>query len=399
LFSILYFTGPKGLASSLEESKYKYKVAFWLEELARTMITFKLAGQTDLPNQRTDKLTAGYLRARKKHFKILVTQYIFIVLFKVIITGGLLLIGGFLVINNQINIGQFVAAEIVIIIILASSEKLIRSLETIYDVLTGLEKIGHVMDIPLDNDEANSIRLNEKAAAIGMELSNFSLQFPRYAEPVLSGINLKITPGEKICVSGSEGSGKTVLLQALSGLYTDFSGALQYNGHSINSLDLGQLRSLIGDDFSMEDLFDGSLGENVSMGRPISDDDILKALHLVGLEEFLKELANGLRTHMVPGGKRIPNSISRRIILSRCFAQNPPILLLDNYPSAIEHSVEELSDMITSKSATWTAVVASNHPAMASRCDRIIIMQKGKIIFDGTWKEVQTKPELAKLYS
>jgi len=182
-------------------------------------------------------------------------------------------------------------------------------------------------------------------------------------------------------------------------MYTDFSGALQYNGHSINSLDLGQLRSLIGDDFSMEDLFDGSLGENVSMGRPISDDDILKALHLVGLEEFLKELANGLRKHMVPGGKRIPNSISRRIILSRCFAQNPPILLLDNYPSAIEHSVEELSDMITSKSATWTAVVASNHPAMASRCDRIIIMQKGKIIFDGTWKEVQTKPELAKLYS
>lgn len=399
LFAILRFTGPRGLDSSLEESKYKYKVAYWLEELARTMNTFKLAGSTELPNRNTDKLTSKYLKARKAHFRVLVVQFVNIVLFKVIITGGLLVIGGFLVIKNQINIGQFVAAEIVIITVLNSSEKLIQSLETIYDVLTGLEKIGGIMDIPLDENSENAIQLDPNCVAIEVELSKLSLQFPLYAEPLLNEVSLKIKQGEKICVSGEEGSGKTVLLQVIGGLYTDFKGGLIYNGHPINSLNLDQLRGLIGDNFSMEDLFDGTLAENVSMGRDyITNQDILHALRLVGLENFVKELPQGLLTHIIPGGKRIPVSIARRIIISRSFAQQPPMLLLDNFPSAIEQRVNELSATITNADAKWTSVVATNHPAMASRCSRILILDKGRIVFDGKWDEVKNHPTYSKLY-
>ena len=399
LFSILRYTGPQGLRTSLEESKYKYKLAYWLEELARTMTTFKLAGFTELPLKRTDKLTTKYLNARKSHFRILVSQFVYVVIFKVLITGGLLVIGGFLVINNQINIGQFVAAEIIIIIVLNSSEKLINSLETIYDVLTGLEKIGAIMDIPLDSCDDNAINLDVNAPGLDVELANLNLQFPQYNEPILHDINLHIKQGEKICISGEEGSGKTVLLQVLGGLYTDFKGALLFNGHPIGSLNLDMLRSLIGDNFNMEDLFDGTLAENVSMGREyISHNDIMKALEMVGLGDFLKELPEGLLTHIVPGGRRIPVSISRRIILSRSFAQRPPLLLLDNFPATIEHRVEQLSELITSDNTLWTAVVASNHTAMASRCSRIIVMEKGRIAFDGTWQEVNKIPKYKKLY-
>jgi ABC-type bacteriocin/lantibiotic exporter with double-glycine peptidase domain len=399
LFAILRFTGPKGLDSSLEESKYKYKVAYWLEELARTMNTFKLAGLTELPNKRTDRLTSKYLKARKDHFRVLVSQFIYIVIFKVVITGGLLVIGGFLVINNQINLGQFVAAEIIIIIVLNSAEKLIQSLETIYDVLTGLEKIGAIMDIPLDENSTESIVIDMKSPGLEVEISKLHLQFPAYNEPVLHDINLKIKQGEKICISGEEGSGKTVLLQVLSGLYTDFKGSLIYNGHPIRSLDLDQLRAAIGDNFSMEDVFDGTLAENVSMGREyVTHDDIFKALELVGLSDFVRDLPEGLLTHMIPGGKRIPVSIARRIILSRSFAQNPPMLLLDNFPSAIEQRVHELSERITDKSTPWTAVVASNHPAMASRCERIIVLEKGRIAFEGNWNDVKNHPTYSKLY-
>ena len=292
------------------------------------------------------------------------------------------------------------ASEIIIITVLNSSEKLIRSLETIYDVLTGLEKIGAVMDIPLDKCDEDAIPLSINSPGLDVEISNLSLKFPSYSEPVLQNLNLHIRHGERICISGKEGSGKTVLLQVLGGLYTDFKGSLMYNGHPIGSLNLDQLRSIIGDNFSMEDLFDGTLGENVGMGREyITHDDILAALRLVGLQDFLKELPDGLRTHIVPGGKRIPVSIARRIILSRSFAQNPPMLLLDNFPAAIEHRVNELSETITSPSAKWTAVVASNHPAMASRCNRIIIMDKGKIVFDGNWTQVMNNPEYANLYA
>jgi ABC-type multidrug transport system fused ATPase/permease subunit len=149
----------------------------------------------------------------------------------------------------------------------------------------------------------------------------------------------------------------------------------------------------------MEDLFDGTLAENVSMGRDyITNREVLRALRLVGLEDFVKELPEGLLTHIIPGGKRIPISIARRIILSRSFAQNPPLLLLDNFPSAIEQRVNELSERITDEEARWTAVVASNHKAMASRCDRIIVMEKGRIAFDGTWEAVKQHPTYRKLY-
>ncbi len=153
LTAILYFTGPRGLESSIQESTYKYKVAHWLKEIARTMDTFKRAGHTELPLEKTDGLVEQYLNFRKKHWKVLIFQFSNIVAFKALVTLGLLVIGGLLVIQNEINIGQFVASEIVIILIVNSAEKLILTMEPIYDVLTAVEKISSVTDIPLEEDQ------------------------------------------------------------------------------------------------------------------------------------------------------------------------------------------------------------------------------------------------------
>ena len=153
LTAILYFTGPRGLESSIQESTYKYKVAHWLKEIARTMDTFKRAGHTELQLEKTDGLVEQYLNFRKKHWKVLIFQFSNIVAFKALVTLGLLVIGGLLVIQNEINIGQFVASEIVIILIVNSAEKLILTMEPIYDVLTAVEKISSVTDIPLEEDQ------------------------------------------------------------------------------------------------------------------------------------------------------------------------------------------------------------------------------------------------------
>ena len=130
---IFYLTGPRGLNSSIEESKYKYKVAQWLEELARALHSFKLAGSTDLPIKKTDYNLNNYLKNRKIHFRVLVTQFSFIVLFKALITGGLLIMGTLLVVDRQITLGQFVASEIVIILILNAVEKIIMYMDVVYD--------------------------------------------------------------------------------------------------------------------------------------------------------------------------------------------------------------------------------------------------------------------------
>lgn len=146
VYAVFRFTGNTGLKTSLNESKYKYKIAHWIQEIARTLVSFKLSGKTSLALNKNDALVSDYLQSREDHFRILRIQFIQMISFKVLITAGLLVIGGILVLNQQMNIGQFVASEIIILTIINSVEKLILGLETFYDVLTALEKIGQVVD-------------------------------------------------------------------------------------------------------------------------------------------------------------------------------------------------------------------------------------------------------------
>ncbi|MEL6977029.1 MAG: ABC transporter transmembrane domain-containing protein, partial [Bacteroidota bacterium] len=125
IYVVFKFTAQKGLETSLDESKNKYKVAHWLQEVARSLVSFKLSGKTSHAIDKNDGLVSGYLDARESHFRILILQFIQMVGFKVLVTAGLLLIGGLLVLNQEMNIGQFVAAEIIILLVISSVEKLI----------------------------------------------------------------------------------------------------------------------------------------------------------------------------------------------------------------------------------------------------------------------------------
>ena len=129
LWLILYATGTKGLKSSLAESSYKYAVAGWFEELARVVKSFKFSSGSQLHLKKADERTVNYLNARTKHFSILLVQYRTLVAFKVAITAAMLIVGVILLLNQQINIGQFVAAEIIIITVINSIEKIIINLE------------------------------------------------------------------------------------------------------------------------------------------------------------------------------------------------------------------------------------------------------------------------------
>jgi len=195
---IFWYSGPKGLESSIMESNYKYKVAHWLEELARVMGTFKLAGVSSLPLERTNEFVNKYLTFRKQHFKILVFQFSNIVAFKTLITAGLLILGSMLVINQEINLGQFVAAEIIILLVLSSVEKLILSMETVYDVLTGVEKMGQVTDIPIENDSQNSAYDLVGEHSFTLELSALDYVYPESNRLVLDQIGLLIQEGDRI---------------------------------------------------------------------------------------------------------------------------------------------------------------------------------------------------------
>ncbi len=186
LFLIFRITGKPGLTTSLEESKYKFEVAHWLEEIGRTMSTFKFLGNSELPIQRTDGLVDNYLTARKKHFRILVWQFGGMIAFKVLVAAGLLILGSMLVIDKQINIGQFVASEIIIVLIIGAVEKLILSMQTIYDLLTALEKIGTVTDLPLENNTGTDLRDTSCDSGVEIRFNNVTFTYPDGTEPVIS---------------------------------------------------------------------------------------------------------------------------------------------------------------------------------------------------------------------
>lgn len=381
VYLIFKFTTPRGLKTSLKESSSKYEVAHWLEELARATSTFKLAGKTPLPLGRTDEKVADYLTYRKAHFKTLLLQYINLVGFKIIITAGLLLIGGLLVIKQQMNIGQFVASEIIILLVLGSVEKLILSMETIYDVLTAIEKIGTVTDIPLEKDSGMNINF-EDTEGLAINIKNLSYRFEDANDDLLKDINLTIPAGGSLCISGYNGSGKSLLLQIIAGLYDSFLGTITFNNIPVKSLSKQDLRSYIGDSLSKEDIFKGTLLENISLGKSeISFEEIQHVAAVVGLTSFVESLSQGYDTEMLSEGNNMPKSVRLKIMLTRSIVGNPKLVLLgDNIGQLAPEDKKRFLDYLFSNDKNWTIIAVSNDPKVAQQFENVVVLDQGEII-------------------
>ena len=378
LYLIFSMTAKRGLATSLTESTFKYEVAYWLEELGRSSATFKLIGRTDLPLERTDTLVNGYITARKAHFRVLLGQYSAMVVFKVVVTLALLALGGALVINEQMNLGQFVAAEIVILLLMAAVEKIILRIETVYDVLTALEKIGAVTDLPLEPKQGLKVLSEDATKGLDVRVTQLAFRSHWTSHFVLKDVDLHLRPGEKVCVSGANGSGKTTLLRILGGAVQPTEGNVQLDGHPMNSLDMDDVRSIIGDSLADEEVFTGSILQNITVGRKwVSEDDVSEACRVTGLFDQLAQFPEGLLTKLDPQGSRLPKSL----IQARCIAGKPRLILLeDSLQNWDSKDREQLLGWISASERPWTLLAVSNDPWLQQRCGRTLQLTNGTII-------------------
>ncbi|MBX3102865.1 MAG: ATP-binding cassette domain-containing protein [Bacteroidetes bacterium] len=398
VFLIFRYTWRKGLETSIAESRYKFKAVQWIEEVARTLGTFKLAGHTNMSLDRMDREVAGYLDKRKQHFKVLITQYSAIVGFKVLITATLLILGSVLVINRQITLGQFVASEIVIITLLVAVEKIILSLDTIYDVLTAVDKIGTVTDLPLESNEG--VFMEPSAAQVtvehiqGLSVRIRDLQFSYPGRPLISGLSLDIPTGKCVGITGSAGSGKSTLLSIISGLYTDYTGSLTYDGLSLRDINLASLRDCIGEAVSPEDIIYGTLEENICMHKPVSAEQLRWALDQAEITNWMNRQPNGLKTILMPGGSNVSASLARKIILARAIVEKPRLLVLDEFFNALDPDfTRRIIDFLTDPAYGWTVVCVTRNTYFLERCDHVVLMDNGTIQFQGSYAEgAQTEP-------
>ena len=378
IYVVFKFTAKKGLETSLKESKNKYKVAHWIQEVARTVVSFKLSGNTSLALNKNDHLVSEYLISRENHFKILMVQFIQMISFKVVVTASLLLIGGALVLKQEMNIGQFVAAEIIILLVIASVEKLIIGLGSFYDVLTSIEKLGQIVDKDLEDQEGEKPTFN---GDLDIELDNVSYNVPDREKPIINNISLNINIKSRILILGESGAGKSTLLRLISGVNQPSSGYIYINNRSLNGLNLNYYRAQLGLSLTEETPFEGSIKENLTFGNPeITDDEIFDILDKVGLMDFIKEQPNGLKTILYPDGKQMSHTVSKKIILARAILKKPKLIILEDALDRFNPSeTNSIINFLTHKDRPWALIVVSGNDNWKNRCTQIIQLDKGEI--------------------
>jgi ABC-type bacteriocin/lantibiotic exporter with double-glycine peptidase domain len=379
VYIVFKFSAQRGLDTSLVESKKKYKVAHWLQEIARSVLSFKLSGRTSLALSKNDSLTSDYLDARESHFRVLIQQFIKLIGFKILVTAGLLVIGGFLVLNQQMNIGQFVAAEIIILLVISSVEKLILGLESFYDVLTSMEKLAQVVDKELEPQDGDSLENDGKDFKV--ELGQVSYAVPDRMTPLLSDISFTIEPKDRIMIYGSSGSGKSTLLKLIAGVIQPTSGSIYVNDIDLKGIKLNHYRALIGQSLPEESPFEGTIRDNLTFGdETITNDDIDLVLEKLGLKQFLKSQPQGLRTMVYPEGKKLSMTVSKKIILARSILKRPKLLLLKDPLELFEKpEAQRIMDFLTDPSNPWALVVVSYNMDWKTKCTRVLNLEQGKI--------------------
>lgn len=375
LWLIFKVTGPNGLATSLSESKYKYQLAHWLEEIARGNRSFKIYANSGFHLNKTDEIVSEYLVSRERHFKVLISQFRLFIGFKVILAAGLLILGGFLVFQERMNIGQFVAAEIIIILIINSVEKILRTIDTIYDVLTALDKIGYVTDLKLDENKGKAVVTSDQG--LSLKAREVVFGFPDERNKIINDLSFDIGVNEKVTLAGMSGSGKSLLLQILAGIHEIEDGELYVNDIPFSNYKRDLLYDSLGVSFPINQIFEGSIKENILLGRNIDEKEISDILRLLKLNEYIIHQPEGIDSFVDSGGRRLPRSIIQKILIARIIIGNPKLLLMEDPLQFIEEEEKKrIIDFIMDKKRNWTVVVVSDFHYWKEKSDKTIELKK-----------------------
>lgn len=391
---VVVVLGIGGLRTSIQESVQKYAVAAWLEELARCHSSFKMSGRIQYLVERADALTIGYIKSRRLHFRVLLRQSIGNFLFQAIANAGILAVGGWLVINRELTLGQLVAAELIVTAVLAAMEKLIKQLDEVYDLLTGLDKVGHITDLAVERLGGDPVpRLTAGATVICRDV-HFAY---RDVTPILSGLNLVLNPGDRVSLVGASGVGKSTLVSLMCGLNEPSHGTVEINGVDVRVADLESLRQVVGLVGDANDIFEGTIEDNIRVGRVfITHEDIRKALEIAQLTSDLALMPRGLKTMLISSGRNLSRGQIQRLLIARAIVGNPQLLILDEAFIGIDERTKlTILDAIFDSQNQWTIIDISHDPEVVTRSASIHVLASGKIVESGKTEEIISKSDSA----
>ncbi len=372
---IVFVLGRDAVNTAIAESASKYRVAAWLQELLRNPTAFKLHGGAQFGLDQADKLTVDYLEARKAHFRIVMRQIVFALGLQAVAATVLLGLGGWLVIQGELNLGQLVAAELIVMNIVGSFAKIGKYVESFYDLLASVDKLGKLFDLPVEPH--NKLFHLEDTKPAGLKVHAVSQRIG--ATTLHSGLTFEVQPGQRLAVKGPAGSGKSALLDLITGVRHPSSGNVALDNIDLRELRPDSLREHVSLARHIE-IFHGTIEENVHLNRPhINADDVREALERVGLLHEIMQFPNGVSTKVQTGGAPLSNSQALRLMLARAIVNRPRLLLLDGIlDRASDDEVQFLQSKLCGSDIPWTLVVATGRNAIANECDHILDLRTGE---------------------
>jgi ATP-binding cassette subfamily B protein len=375
---IFIYSMESGIKSSLEESDKKYETAAWLEDIAASVKTFKMHSEEGTHLQGTDSRVLEYLDHRTQHFKILVFQYKTIIAFKVIITLAILAIGTYLMIDQQLNIGAFIAAEIVVLTIMSAVEKLIVSLESYYDLIASYAKLTKVTE--LKEETQGDIELSQKEK--GMEIEFKEVDFAFSDTPaILSDVNFKLKENSITVVTGKMGTGKSLLLNMLAGFYEPNSGTILFDKIPLKNLDKKHFRNNIGLYLENMKVIQGSILENILLGNVNSNtENILQLSDKLGIESISSSFSQGFTTEISETDSELTFSSKKKILMLRSLLGKKRLILLENPLAGMSETFQEkLLEYLIELKKTTTIIIVSPDKNLIYNADHHIHLEDGTL--------------------
>ncbi len=371
---ILFGMGKNGLISAIEQSKAKYQAAAWLQDIAANPILGKSSDNREYLDTQTDNIAKGYVDACTKHFKVLNSQNIGALILHTLASTLLLGMGGWMVISNQLSLGQLIAAELVVGAMIYGLTRLGKALDNFYEMLVSVDKLGYLLDLPQEKDQRGMLEPKEIPYQLAIE--NLSLPSGMHVD-VLDNVSLQLPPGSHLAIT--KGTEKGSLLDVIYGLRQPSSGRVCLNGQDLRDLNLGQLRNsvcLVRD----AEIFTGTLLDNVCLGRALSLTEVRQILDHVGLTQTIAELPDSLETPLLPNGSPLTYEQCLRLTLARALIGQPRLLLLDKVLDQVDNRMlPTILDHLLAQNTPWTLIVTSQRADVIARFNRQIKIVNGRL--------------------
>jgi ATP-binding cassette subfamily C protein LapB len=305
---------------------------------------------------------------------------------------GIVFYGVFLIAEGELSMGALVACVILSGRTLAPLGQITSLLGRFNHALTAYNNFGELMQEPVKEFERSSqLRLSKVDGAV--TLTNASLTYPGQKEATLKNVNLRINAGEKVAVVGKIGSGKTSLLRLVSGLFDPSEGSIKIDNSDISHMHPDDLRQHVGVVLQFPLLFSGTLKENLLLGNPdATDDDIIKACKIAGVDKIASELPDGFDTVMLEGGQQLSGGQRQAICIARAFIGDPKIIIMDEPSSAMDSGSEQqlLQDLIVAvKDKTF--ILITHRGTLLDAIDRVVVVDSGRVTQDGPKDKILTR--------